>query len=159
MSTRSFQKQEKYTHARTRTYTRSALLLCVLKHVQNYYCVLCLCVCERERDSIRHAFSADIINRLIIWQLGRALRQRRSVLCQANEQTQQRAKGSSNKKEHTHTRTHRQGMKADRQRTDGRGGRHCGPGKSKLSSLLPRLLATATAAAVVVVVARGLVHV
>lgn len=47
-------------------------------------------------------------------------------------------------------------MKADRQRTDGRDGRHCGPGKSKLSSLLPRLLATATAAAVVVVVARGL---
>lgn len=73
----------------------SALLLCVIKHVQNYYCVLC------ERDSIRHAFSADIINRLIIWQLGRAPRQRRSVLCQANEKAKSQ-KQQHQQKEHTH---------------------------------------------------------
>lgn len=80
----------------THTHTYSALLLCVLKHVQNYYCVLC------ERDSIRHAFSADIINRLIIWQLGRAPRQRRSVLCQANEKAKRQKQQQQQQKEHTH---------------------------------------------------------
>lgn len=75
---------------RTRTHALSSPIVRAKTCTKLLLRIVRVCECEWERYSIRHAFSTDIINRLIIWQLGRALRQRRSVLCQANEQTAKR---------------------------------------------------------------------
>lgn len=115
-----------------------------------YKIIIAYCACVRERkrfDSARilcrHHKS---LNHLAIRPCPTT-----ATLCSLSGERANTAKSKrqqQQKRTHTHTSTQRQGMKADRQRTDG-------PGKSKLSCLLPRLLATAA----VVVVARGLVHV